>query len=129
MIITHYDPNFDKLAFENLLDLRKMDVTFSDKLPKVGYVVYNNLALVAAGFLRQCENSFGLLDSYITNPNCSNKQRHQALELITKQLIQHAKLLNIKELICLTADSGILKRSLTHGFVKVPLAMSLLSLS
>lgn len=77
-------------------------------LPINGYIVPG----VAMLFLRKVEGGFAIVDSMVTNPWCSSKARHAALEALYKYILS----LPFKGLIGYTQDEGALKRAQRHGF-------------
>lgn len=95
---------------------RDMDPTLVNDLPHLGYIVEG----IAAGFLRQCEGPYGLIDGYITNPTKTSEERNEALDIITESLINDAKAKGINHLLAFTRDNGILERAKKHGFAHLP---------
>lgn len=82
------------------------EATVTD-VPRIGFIVPG----VAAGFLRDCENGVGMIDSYVSNPLCKNLTRNQALDSITKSILNQP----FKQFITMTENQGLRNRFLKHG--------------
>lgn len=117
MFITQYNSKADNWNLMRILKKREMNPNNINDLPKLGYLVYQDDHLVAAGFMRQCEGGYGMFDSYLTDPRAPSKLRDQALEMITKSLISKAKDIGVRHLIAFSVDEHTLIRSQRHGFV------------
>lgn len=102
-----------------------------EELPKIGFVVHatNDNDYAAAGFLRMVEGGYCQIDTVVSNPNLSNDIRHLALQLLQKTLIDKAKSLKLKAIICFTADKGVFKRAEDTGFQVLDHRVVTLSLS
>ena len=83
-------------------------------IPPSGFIVDD----VAAGFLTLTNNYVGILDFYISNPFSSSRERNQALDFITKELIEFAKVMGCKMITCSSQVNSIQSRALKHGFKK-----------
>lgn len=108
---------------------RELNPHLIDELPDVGFVVSEGEEIIAAGFIRQTEGDYALVDSYITNKNSPPVQRDQALDLITKELINISKSLGFKTLVATSIDQNTIDRSLRHGFKQLPHAVIALKLT
>ncbi len=108
--------------FRDLLKGRNMDVDeLIQDVPIHGYIVFddeNNA--VAAGFLRFIEGPYGLLDSYISRPGASSRDRNEAFDLITESLIQLSKRFSIRKLLAFSLERSLMDRAVSHGFQRVP---------
>jgi len=111
-----------------LLESRNMSPGLINDLPVFGLIAYDNGEPVAAGFLRDIEGPYAMLDSYITNPNAPAKVRNRALNLITDKLIKVARLNDKVKLLAFTADLHTHWRSLEHGFTYLPHTFSAITL-
>lgn len=87
------------------------EVTYWD-LPKMGFIVPG----VAAGFVRQVEGGYGILDSLVSNPLASKETRHRALDSLFTQLIASGP----SKMIGTTVDKGTFSRAVDHGFKPHP---------
>jgi hypothetical protein len=83
-----------------------------DMLPKNGYVV----PMVCAGFLFLTDTPLGMIDCYVANPDLSKELRDTCLNAVTEDLIERAKELKLKVLMCSSNISAIKKRAELHGF-------------
>lgn len=81
-------------------------------VPAIGFIVPG----VAAGFVRDCENGVGMIDSYVTNPLCKNLTRNQALNSITRAILKT----NFRQFITMTENQGLRNRFLAHGMTPMP---------
>lgn len=72
--------------------------------------------IIAIAGLRLMEGDVCMLDSMATNQNFESTIRHEALDCLTKQLLDIAESLNFKKIIAFTKEDCILERSKRHGF-------------
>jgi len=98
-------------------------------LPKFGLIALDKGTPMAAGFIREVEGGFGMIDSFITDPEASSALRDEALNRITAKLIKIAKYNKVNQLIAYTVDKNTLVRSLSHGFVQLDHSVMALDLS
>lgn len=84
-----------------------------DLIPSHGIVVED----IACGFLYSTDSAFGLIDGFITNPECSSIQRAKALDLILKNLIIWAKELGMRMVVARVGIRGTKKLALKNGFI------------
>lgn len=117
MHIEKFDKSHIK-AILKLLSSKDMTSKMVDELPKLGYVAFHDDFLIGAGFIRMCEGSIGIFDSYITNPVAPAKLRNEGIRLITTKLMNDSKVLELKGLLVFSRDCSIIDRSLEYGFVK-----------
>ena len=111
MIVKPYRPEY-KGKIEAWLKKRGIDTKVVADLPEVGFISPN----VAAGFLRKVEGNFGMIDSFITNPEASPHNRNEALDKITESLVRTAYGLGMKQLLAISVDENTLKRAVRLGF-------------
>lgn len=91
------------------------------EIPEHGLVILDiSSKPICMGFIRKIEGGYGLIDSYLSDPSQSPKDRDEALDLLTKDLVNLAKQLGILRLLANTMDSNTLERSLKHGFSRLP---------
>lgn len=101
----------------------------AEDLPEIGFIAFDAQEPIAVGFLRKMEGPYAMIDSFISNPLVlSMMTRVHAIDLITQELIQKAKQLEIRHLMAFCEYTGTLKRSYRHGFKKLSCAMIGLSL-
>lgn len=110
------------------LAARDLDTGLIQDLPRTGYVAIEDGQVIAAGFLRHCEGSHGLLDSFITDPTAPPKDRDKAMDLLLNRLINHSKKLGIKQLIGFSVDSFTLSRAKRFGMQATPFTTLVLPL-
>lgn len=106
-----------------------MDKSLLNDLPEIGFLAFKDNKPIAAGFIRQCEGDYGLIDSFITNPTALPSHRDEALNLVTKQLVIKAKAMRLKMLTAYTTDENTRVRAEKHEFVKLPHSVMVLDLS
>lgn len=106
------------LLHEMLESQRYMDVSgvTAGTLPKVGYVALLGDTPVAAGFLRRLEPCYGQLDGLTSNARLDSTARHQGVSLVVDALLADAKKLNIKGILAISKDTGVLTRAQGLGF-------------
>lgn len=115
-----YNPfEHEKLVQEWIIQ-RDGDHKDAKDLPSVGFVSYDDELPVAIAFLRRSEGGYALLDGLVTNPNASSHQRHFGIDLAIQQIIDFARKGGIKKVLAYSVDEGTLKRSVFHGFIKLP---------
>lgn len=100
---------------------RDLPAELAEDMPWIGYLIEIKKRPIAAGFLRQIENSkLGLIEGFVTDPRAENTLRDQALDFLVEVLIQKAKKLKLKHLMAWTTVTSIVDRSLKHQFKKMP---------
>lgn len=105
-----------------------MESALIQDLPRIGYIVLDGENPVAAGFLRQCEGNYGVLDSFITDPTAPPEDRDKAMDLLMNRLINHSKKAGIKQLIGFTVDQFTLSRAKKFGMCATPFTTLVLPL-
>lgn len=80
--------------------------------PQIGIIVDD----IAAGFLVRTDTSAAIIDGYISNPETDAKMRSDALDDITKSLMECAKFSGVRHLKFDSKSEAIKKRALSHGF-------------
>jgi len=81
-------------------------------VPDTGFIVDH----VAAGFLILTSNGCAILDFYVSNPNSNKDERDKALDLITEELIEAAREVGVRLLVCSSRSEAIKVRAMKHGF-------------
>lgn len=104
------------------------DITY-ETLPQLGFIAIQSSIPVAAGFLRIVEGGYAQIDTLTTNAKFKSKSRHEALSKVVEELIEAAKILELKGILAFTKDEGILKRAESLGFHTVPQTIIALSLT
>ena len=79
-------------------------------------VVYKDEIVAMAG-LRLMEGDICFIDSMATNQSFESPIRHEALDLITKHLLDIAKNLGFKKIFATTKEDSIIQRAERHGFL------------
>lgn len=74
---------------------------------------------VAAGFLYLTNSRAAIIDGYISNPNSLKLERDQALNAITKGLLELARACGAKFIKCDSQLPAIQQRALANGFKSV----------
>lgn len=81
-------------------------------LPDEGLIISG----VAAGFLIQTDTSTAILDFFITNPETSPRARGEALNEISRGLIERARALGFRRVTCDSQLDTIVRRARALGF-------------
>ena len=92
-------------------EARHLAVPKPDTFPGYGLIVKN----VAAGFVILTDAKLGILEFYISNPWSSEKRRDDALDEITKGLMQYGRQFGCKHFMCTTQLPAIGQRAMKHG--------------
>lgn len=115
---------FDPLVHRSLiiywLSSRGLGAHLCDDLPKLGYVAYVDTLPIACAFIRMCEGSVAMIDGLVSNPFASSSDRHLAIDEIVCGLLTYARAKNIRQILSYSIDEGTIKRSESHGFVRLP---------
>lgn len=119
--------------YENLIRLHESNGSklgeTPETLPQIGYIATEDGNVVAIGFLRHVEGNMALLDTLVTNAECSSKMRHLGISAVVDALISMAKQLELRYFMAFTVDDGIIKRAFDLGFVITNQRLIVLNLS
>lgn len=117
---------YQKSYFDILLSMHESQ-NYSDTLllspetlPLIGYIASEGSVHIACGFLRMIEGDVAMIDTLVSNASVPSQMRHEAISGIVNSLIQRAKDMKLKGLLCLTSDKSVLMRAATLGFNVVP---------
>ena len=127
MYIYRYDDTF-KNGLINLISSRGIEESFIDDLPATGLVAVRNGQIIAAGFLRFCEGTMAIFDSFITDPSVDKVGRREALDIIGHGLESIAILHGFNKLLALTKEKNIRLRAVNQGFNKINYSVMVKSL-
>ena len=103
------------------LNIRSLDPKKVERLPLVGYIVFDESMAVAVGFLRRVEgDKFAIISDVVSNPHATVRVVDTALALIYHALTIAASHANISNIAIMadTESAKILARRL--GFVEDP---------
>ncbi len=125
MKIEQYCPSVDEKHLRTMLKNRAMAEELIDTLPQHGFIVFSDKRPIAAGFVRCCERTIGMLDSYISSPDEPAELRNAALDMITARLIRHSENIGIITLLAFSDTQNIIIRALQHGFTAIPHVMAI----
>lgn len=110
-----YDREAHRQAMISLLKSRNMPIDYELTLPVTGMLAYGEDGTVlACGFIRYIEGGYGMMDSFITNPDSPVMIRAEALMFIMKMLQESAKG-QLKFLMVLTIEPGIARKAIKLG--------------
>lgn len=98
------------------LDIRGLDHSFTNSLPKLGFIGMNGTTGIVAAFLRHVEPDFAMFDSLITNPLVDPEVRHKALDEIYDHIFKLAKSMKVVKIIGFTKDANTNQRARKLGF-------------
>lgn len=107
---------------------RSLSAELSLDLPAVGFIALEDESAIAAGFLRQVEGDYLIVDSLISNPSQAPEARNAAIDLIVLELIKMAKFMGISKIFANSTDINTLERAKKHGFKLLPNVMMSLDL-
>lgn len=108
-------------VLKNWLQRHELGVELLEDLPELGFISSDAAGYVAAGFIRQIENSdMVLLDGLIANPESFGKRRYLALDEVVLRIVQQCKEMQVPKILAFSTDTATLKRSKRHGFEAVP---------
>jgi len=102
------------------LDQRGMERWGDKSACKKGWVIIDNDIPVALGYFRECEGNFLIMDGLITNPTVVGEDRNNALDFLVAEMLKFAKEKE-SDVLALTDEPTIIRRSLKHGFAVSPL--------
>lgn len=104
-----------KTEMEAVNKFMPFPVTASE-LPGHTFCVVVRDEIVAIAGLRLMEGDICFIDSMASNQNFESTIRHEALDMLTNQLLDIAKSLNFKKVFATTKEDCIIKRAERHGF-------------
>lgn len=108
-----YNKNFFHYI-EKWLKARDLKIPSQDEMPENGYVI-SDTSPIAMGFIRKVEGGYGMMDSFITDPDKDPIIRDKALDLLTKKLLDKAEDLKLISLVSYSRDLNTLVRAQKHG--------------
>jgi len=114
--IEQYNPDLHEHIYELLLHMHGLDIQQAQDVPYLGYIAYCGFTPACMGWLRCMEGAAGIMDSFITNPELTAKDRHEAYNAVTEQIEATARAQGIKRLIAMSVDTGTIQRAKTHGY-------------
>lgn len=86
-------------------------------LPSIGFIVWQGIQPLTAGFLYTTNSKFGVVEWVISNPLSDRIERDAALDLLIDQLIKTASELNIDTLFTTTKHAKLIERYKSHEFI------------
>ena len=89
-------------------------------LPKIGFLAFQDEVPAACIFLRMVEGGYGQIDSMVTNLDLSSEARNEAILPIVNAVLSAAKELELKGIIAITTDDGVVTRANELGFKIIP---------
>lgn len=128
MLVIPYNPEAHKDEIIGLLQSHGMHPGLTNDLPMVGLVAIHENKYIAAGFIRQIEGSYGMLDSYITSRDASAELRDKALDMITYKLIKIARQGGATKLLVFSGVENIITRAEKHGAFQIDHKVALIAL-
>jgi hypothetical protein len=88
-----------------------------DLLPHTGFIVWQGLQPLAAGFLYLTDSRFAILDWVLSAPKSDRIERGQALDLLLDSLIQAARDNDKSTIFTTSKHPKLLERYKAKGFV------------
>lgn len=107
---------------------RGMSTPDPEDFPNAGFVYSMDGIPTAVGFLRMVEGRQGRIDYLISNPHQSPSHRDEAVQEVSKALIQLAKSLKLKHIYAHTQCGNTKSRSQNLGFQEFPHSLIALDL-
>lgn len=86
-----------------------------ESLPEVGYADGDK----AFGFLRMVEGGFAQIDTLVSNAKYGSIDRNNAISDVVYHLLEAAKQLKVKGIVCYTEIPSIISRAKELGFTKL----------
>lgn len=93
-----------------------MDVSELDNLPKLGLMVTHCNIPVGVAFLRHVEGNKGMVDGFLTDPECSVDVRRPCLDELILEIIDLAHRNEMTGIFGLTVNKRVVRRALRLGF-------------
>lgn len=119
----------DLQHIKSWLGARDLPASYADDIPSIGFSVFDEDQMIAAGFIRHCEGNHGLIDGLITNPNVPGDIRDSALNLLLSHIVRVGTQMHLKSLIGHSKDKNTVLRAGRHGFQEMPHVLLSLNLS
>jgi len=91
---------------------RGMSAPLRSDLPFIGLIEDS----IAAGFLIKTDTNMGIIDFYVSNPDCSFMQSGRALDEITQGLLEIAAKEGMTRVLCTTQKNSIARLAIANGF-------------
>lgn len=88
----------------------------ASELPGHTYCAVVRDEIIAIAALRLMEGEVCYIDSMATNQNFESTIRHEALDCLTKTILDLAKNLGFKRIFATTKEDCIIERAKRHGF-------------
>lgn len=129
MHVRKFNHSKDVSILKEWISKRDISTEFTDSIPELGFMVYEQDEKIAAGFIRLCEGGYGIIEGFTSNPNKSPSIRNEALDLLLNHMLLSSKSINLKILWGYTTDKNTKERSMRHGFVCLPHTIVCLDLS
>jgi len=117
MTLVQYDASQHSKHLKTLFESRDEKIL---ELPNLGWIVLEEETPIACLFMRRCEGNMFLGDMLVTNSACSSNQRHEALNLIGKKLVEATYELKIKYVALFSAFDSVKNRCQALGFTLLP---------
>ncbi len=119
--IQEYKDDLHREHVRSWLEGHALSERLLQDLPATGFVAFDDGVYYACGFLRKIEASkVALLDGLMANPKTFGKKRYRAIDEVATSLQKRAKEFGIQELLAHSVNSAIMKRSVKHGFQRLP---------
>lgn len=122
-----FRPDVHLLYVNRWLKARGLPETTGLDLPDLGILASTHMP-IAAGFIRTAEGGYGILDSFVTDPEALPSDRDQCLDAVVKALLDVAPSLKISRMLAFSADKNTMSRAKKFGFTIQPHVFSTLSL-
>lgn len=110
-MLSPWDPDQHLGMVQNWAKARDVDLRVED-LPRIGFLANG----AAVGWLYQTDSGVGYLETFITNPNVSPRERARAVDEVATALIHQARGLGLTKLVSMTGHRSIGRMAIRHGF-------------
>lgn len=102
---------------ESMLVKRKISSSFVFFIPMNGFIALDDKNdPIGIGFVRMVEGGFGMLDSFITDPDATSESRSHAIDQLVKELLAKCAKLGIDKIFAFTREESLWKRAESIGF-------------
>jgi hypothetical protein len=95
-----------------------------DHLPSTGFIYYNDLKPIMAGFLYLTDSKFSILEFIISNPNSTKDERKEAMEPLINAVVDEAKYRGKSTIFTSVTHPGLLRKLEKTAFVKTDTNMT-----
>lgn len=101
------------------LSQRRLEIPDDDMLPPTGLMVYAAGAPIACGFLHITDSNLGMIGNFASDPNAPNEFRGAAVDFLIDELIDTAKIFDVKMVSMACKSDRLAQRLKDRGFAAI----------